>query len=241
MTMAQLLGSHFTLPQSAEFCLRILVACACGAVIGIERSRRFKEAGVRTHVIVCAAAALLMVVSKYGFADLFGPDGNFSGAREADPARIAAQVVTGVGFLGAGVIFRNGNTVKGLTTAAGLWATAGIGLTVGAGLYWLGVFVTLVIALLQYLMHRFTVGADSYVSNLVRVTAPESAEFRDYLKAKLEKWKAQTTEMSVTRLENGLQHYEMTLLLPKYISSEEVLECLRENSDIRDISVDQIN
>ena len=241
MTMAQLLGSHFTLPQNAEFCLRILVACACGAVIGIERSRRFKEAGVRTHVIVCAAAALIMVVSKYGFADLMGADGSFSGTRGADPARVAAQVVTGVGFLGAGVIFRNGNTVKGLTTAAGLWATAGIGLSIGAGLYWIGIFVTAVIAVLQYLMHRFTVGADSYVSNSLRVTAPESTAFQSVLEKKLEEWKAQTTDTRITRDDNGLATYEFTLLLPRYITTEQILECLRDNKEIAEISVSQIN
>ena len=241
MTMAGLLSSHFSLSQNAEFCLRILVACACGAVIGIERSRRFKEAGVRTHVIVCAAAALVMVVSKYGFADLFGQDGNFSGTRGADPARIAAQVITGVGFLGAGVIFRNGNTVKGLTTAAGIWATAGIGLAIGTGMYWLGVFVTVAISILQYLMHRFTVGADSYVSDLLKVTAPESEEFREYLKKKVAEWNAQMTEMHVTRGKNGLSSYELTLLLPKYIGSDEIIECLQENEEITEISVDQIN
>ncbi len=241
MTLASMLNSHFTLLQGAEFCLRILLAVACGAVIGVERSRRFKEAGVRTHVIVCAAAALIMVVSKYGFADLTGADGSFSGTRGADPARVAAQVVTGVGFLGAGVIFRNGNTVKGLTTAAGLWATAGIGLSIGAGLYWIGVFVTAVIAALQYLMHRFTVGADSYVSNSLQVTAPESAEFQRVLEKKLSEWKAQTTDTRIVRGDNGLATYELTLLLPRYITTEEIMATLRENAEITEINVSQIN
>ena len=241
MTLAGLLNSHFSLLQGAEFCLRVLIACACGAVIGIERSRRFKEAGVRTHVIVCAAAALIMVVSKYGFADLMGPEGSFSGSRGADPARIAAQVVSGVSFLGAGVIFKNGSTIKGLTTAAGLWATAGIGLAIGAGLYWLGVFVTVVIAVLQYAMHRFTVGADSYVSNLLRVVAPESSEFHETLEKKLTEWKAQTTETRIHRGENGINTYEMTLLLPSYITTNDILDCLRDNDEIVEINVTQIN
>ena len=241
MTLATVLNSHFTLLQSGEFCLRILIACLCGAVIGVERSRRFKEAGVRTHVIVCAAAALVMVVSKYGFADLAVAGGNFNGTRGADPARVAAQVVCGVGFLGAGVIFRNGNTVKGLTTAAGLWATAGIGLAIGAGLYWIGVFVTAVIAVLQYFMHRFTVGVDSYVSDLLRITAPESAEFQSILEEKLKAWNAQATETRIVRAENGLATYELTLLLPRYIDTKEIMETLRENKEIVEINVTQIN
>ena len=239
--MAGLLNSHFSLVQYGEFFLRILVGCLCGAVIGVERSRRFKEAGVRTHVIVCAAAALIMIVSKYGFADLSGVDEAFSGTRGADPARVAAQVVTGVGFLGAGVIFRNGNTVKGLTTAAGLWATAGIGLSIGAGLYWIGVFFTAAIALLQFFMHRFTIGADSYVSNLLRVTVPESSGFQSVLEKKLSEWKAQTTDTQIVRGENGLLTYELTLLLPRYISTSDVMETLRENGEIVEINVNQIN
>ena len=118
-----------------ELFARVLFACACGALIGFERARRFKEAGMRTHCIIAAAASLLMVLSKYCFADLSVADGFFSGDRGADPARIAAQIVSGVGFLGAGVIFRSGATVKGLTTAAGLWASACMGLAIGAGFY----------------------------------------------------------------------------------------------------------
>ena len=140
MTLGNYLNTQFSLVQTLEFFFRILLAGVFGAAIGFERTRRFKEAGIRTHVIVCTASALMMLVSKYGFVDFPAPGGLFSEMRPADPARIAAQVVTGISFLGAGVIFKNGSTVKGLTTAAGIWATAGIGLAVGAGMYWLGLF-----------------------------------------------------------------------------------------------------
>ena len=241
MTFAHYLNYHFSLLQDAEFCLRIFLACSCGAVIGVERSRRFKEAGVRTHAIVCAAAALIMVISKYAFADLMGAEGYFSGTRGADPARIAAQVVSGVSFLGAGVIFRNGSTVKGLTTAAGIWATAGIGLSIGAGLYWVGIFVTVVISVLQFAMHRFTVGADSYVSNYLRIIASESSDLQSVMAKKLIEWKAQTTETKIIRSDNGLTTYEFTLLLPQYIKPEDIMVCLRENDEIVEINVNQIN
>ena len=93
--------------------LRVLVSCVFGTVIGLERSRRLKDAGVRTHILVCCGAALFMIVSKYGFADLAAADGSlFPGTRGADSARVAAQVVSGISFLGAGVIFKNGGTVK---------------------------------------------------------------------------------------------------------------------------------
>ena len=132
MTFAMALFRQFPLWQYLEFFLRVLIACVCGAAIGFERSKRLKEAGIRTHVIVCCAAALTMIVSKYGFADVASPDGaGLYGTKGTDPARLAAQIISGVSFLGAGIIFRNGSTVKGLTTAAGIWATAGIGLAIG--------------------------------------------------------------------------------------------------------------
>ena len=160
-TFIEYFNSQFSALQDIDFFARILLACLCGACIGFERSKRLKEAGIRTHIIVCCAASLLMIVSKYGFADLTDAAGIvFNGTRGADPARIAAQVVSGISFLGAGVIFKNGNTIKGLTTAAGIWATAGIGLAIGSGMLVVGIFSTVVIAVLQIIMHRFTVGGD---------------------------------------------------------------------------------
>ena len=99
--------------DNLEFFIRIVLAAALGALVGLERSKRQKEAGVRTHCIIACTSALFMILSKYAFVDLVGVDG----LRGADPARIAAQVVSGISFLGAGVIFKNGNSIRGLTTA----------------------------------------------------------------------------------------------------------------------------
>ena len=138
MTLVSYMNSQFDLMQNLDFFIRMIVACLCGACIGIERTKRFKEAGIRTHIIVCCASALIMVVSKYGFADLTGVDGmDFNGTKGVDASRIASQVVSGISFLGAGLIYKNGSAVKGLTTAAGIWATSGIGLAIGAGLTYL--------------------------------------------------------------------------------------------------------
>ncbi|WP_409345521.1 MgtC/SapB family protein [Paenibacillus sp. MBLB4367] len=127
---------------------RLLFAGVCGALIGYERKNRMKEAGIRTHFVVGIGAALMMIVSKYGFQDELGKDGI-----ALDPSRIAAQVVSGVSFLGAGMIFLQRQTIKGLTTAAGIWTTAGMGLAIGAGLYWVGVAVTLLLLAGQKLLH----------------------------------------------------------------------------------------
>lgn len=127
-----------------EWFLRILMAGICGIVIGYERSNRNKEAGMKTHAIVAIGAALMMVISKYGFYDSYDFDGS----------RVAAQIVSGVGFLGAGIIFIRHHSISGLTTAAGIWATSGVGMSMGAGIYDIGIFSTLLILALQMLFHQ---------------------------------------------------------------------------------------
>lgn len=128
--------------------LRIIAAAVCGAAIGFERKNRAKGAGVRTHLIVALASALMMVVSKYGFFDVLGAK------IDLDPSRVAGGVVTGVGFLGAGLILARKTGVSGITTAAGIWATVGVGMTVGAGMYFIGVLSTVLILLCQFILHK---------------------------------------------------------------------------------------
>ena len=223
MTLIEYFNGQFSIMQNLDFVARILLACFCGACIGFERSKRFKEAGIRTHVIVCCASALIMIVSKYGFADLTDADGLvFNGTRGADPARVAAQVVSGISFLGAGVICKTGSTVKGLTTAAGIWATAGIGLALGCGMYFTGIFVTLMIGIFQVATHRFTVGADSFTTNRLRFTVREDEEFEPQVRAQLQNWEAQILSSSITRRDDGLISYDLTLKMTRSISIDDV-------------------
>lgn len=121
-----------------DFVLRLLVAGLMGVLIGLEREYRAKEAGYRTHFLVALGSCLMMIVSQYGFTDVLEAD-----LVRLDPSRIAAQVVSGIGFIGAGTIILQKQIVRGLTTAAGIWATGGIGLTVGAGMYAVGIAATL--------------------------------------------------------------------------------------------------
>ena len=137
------LATLFNIRQ-IEMIIRLIVAAICGYIIGYERKNRKKEAGIRTHIIVAIASCLMMEISKYGFAD----SGKFDGAR------LAAQVVSGIGFLGAGTIFVHKNTVKGLTTAAGIWATSGIGMAIGAGMYVIGTVTAVIIFVLQIFFHK---------------------------------------------------------------------------------------
>ena len=136
-----------------DFILRLFCAALSGFVIGFERKSRSKEAGVRTHTLVAIGAALMMILSKYAFSDLSDGAIFADGVRGADPARITAQVVSGVGFLGAGIIMYRRDSLRGLTTAAGIWATAGLGMAFGAGMYVIGAVATVIILCIQLFLH----------------------------------------------------------------------------------------
>ncbi len=127
-----------------EYIIRMFIAVLLGFAIGTERKIRFKEAGMRTHAIVAAGACLFMLISKYGFSDMEG---------KYDGARLAAQVVSGIGFIGAGMIMYRKQAVHGLTTAAGVWITAGVGMAAGAGMYIVAVSSTAIIIAAQCVMH----------------------------------------------------------------------------------------
>lgn len=140
--------------MTTDFILRITIAALLGGIIGLEREYRSKEAGFRTHFLVALGSALFMVISAYGFdGALVTPE------HRLDVSRIAAQVVTGIGFIGAGTIIFQKHMVKGLTTAAGLWVTAAIGLTCGGGLYVLALSSTILVLIsleaFNWFLHRF--------------------------------------------------------------------------------------
>jgi len=241
MLLAEYLNIQFSISQNLEFFLRILVACLCGALIGAERSKRFKEAGVRTHIIVCCAAALMMIVSKYGFADLTNEGVYFNGTRGADPARVAAQVVSGISFLGAGVIFKYGSTVKGLTSAAGLWATAGIGLAVGAGMYPVGIFCAVLIVILQILMHKFVLGADSMSSSHLAFSIRGDDRIQEELEAFIANHKMQVSDIKIVYHDDGFVSYDLILHIPRKITLTELADYLRSLGELRSISYVPVN
>lgn len=129
--------------SNTELILRLILAAGLGSVIGFERERLSWAAGLRTHMLVCVGSTLMMIVSAFGFADILS-----AGNVELDPSRIAAQVVSGIGFLGAGSILMRGEIVRGLTTAASIWAVAGVGLAVGGGMYVAAISATILILMI---------------------------------------------------------------------------------------------
>jgi putative Mg2+ transporter-C (MgtC) family protein len=129
--------------SQVEIVVRLLVAAALGSVIGFERERLSWSAGLRTHMLVCVGSALIMLVSAFGFSDILNTDHVV-----LDPSRMAAQVVSGIGFLGAGSILLRGEVIRGLTTAASLWTVAAVGLAAGAGMYIAAVATTIIVLII---------------------------------------------------------------------------------------------
>ena len=221
-----------TVFDNLEFFIRIVLAAILGALVGLERSKRQKEAGVRTHCIIACTSALFMILSKYAFVDLVG----VAGLRGADPARIAAQVVSGISFLGAGVIFKNGNSIRGLTTAAGMWGTAAVGMAIGAGMYWVGLIEAAVLVGIQIVLHRFPVGADALTTQEIMVEMTDSDELLARFDALVKSHRGQITESSLTR-QNGVLCMEVTAKLDPPITHEEALAFMKANDGVRRVSV----
>ena len=225
--------STLTLFDNLEFLIRLLLSAALGALVGLERSKRQKEAGVRTHCIIACTSALFMILSKYAFVDTaIGADG----LRGADPARIAAQVVSGISFLGAGVIFKNGNSIRGLTTAAGMWGTAAIGMAVGAGMYWLGLIEAAILVAIQIILHRFPVGADALTTQEILVEMEDTEELQAQFDALLQAHHGQVVDSSLSR-DEGYLRMEITVRLEPPITHDEALAFMKANRGVRRVSV----
>lgn len=133
-----------------DFVIRLIIAAILGGVVGYERESHSKQAGIKTHILVCIGAALIMIVSQYGFFAVLGEN------VRVDPSRIAAQVVSGIGFLGGGIILKDSGNIRGLSTAAGIWCVAGIGLAIGCGLYLISICTTILILIVFEVLTRLS-------------------------------------------------------------------------------------
>ena len=204
--------------QDAVLLFRILLAAFCGFIIGLERKNRGKGAGVRTHIIVALGSALMMVISKYGFFDIATGDSKFDGAR------IAAQIVSGIGFLGAGMIFVKGNAIQGLTTAAGVWATAGIGMAVGAGMYFVGITASLSLFLIQLILHRNWHFLHRENEQNLEIVIENTPQAIDKLKERLESFELPIHQSTFKRLDDGKILVTITTILPENFNHLEFLK-----------------
>ena len=201
--------------------LRLIIAGVLGAIIGYEREIRAKGAGVRTHLLVALGAALFMIISQYGFA----------GAERFDAARVAAGVVTGIGFLGGGIIMKK-NHVSGLTTAAGLWVTGAIGMSAGCGLYVMSVSCTLLVLICLEALNYY-----SFKFGLREVTAEFSASNEDDLIKAVNSIGKQAEHFVLTK-ENGIYKMNVDMRVPKTESSENLLKRLSSLPDVQLIALE---
>lgn len=218
--------------DNLEFFIRILLSAVLGALVGLERTKRQKEAGIRTHCIIACAAAVFMILSKYAFVD----PADVLGTRGADGARIAAQVVSGISFLGAGVIFKNGNSIRGLTTAAGIWATSAIGMAIGAGMYWVGLITTVIMMVAQVVLHRFPVAGDAAVTQELAVSMADTPELHQALTRLLHSHGGCVTDSALSRDDVHIA-MELTVRLAEPITYEEALRFMQEHPGVERLSV----
>ena len=220
---------------NAEMIGRLALAALLGSVIGLERERLLWAAGLRTHMLVCVGSCLIMLVSNYGFADALGAKNVV-----LDPSRVAAQVVSGIGFLGAGTILLRGEVVKGLTTAASLWAVAAIGLAIGGGLYVPAVatttFVIAILAGVKPLEERWR---DRMQTRTLRIVAKRGTLSIDTLHAATGERASRVRQFTARTAEDpALDEIEVAFVRLSATSVAAIAATLRANSDV--VSVETV-
>ena len=205
-----------------EYILRILLAGVCGMLIGIERSNRSKEAGTRTHFMVACGAALIMVVSKYAFFDMI-TQGLYSGTEvRLDPSRVASTIASGIGFLGAGMIFIHKNSITGLTTAAGIWATSGVGMAIGAGMYAVGIASTVIIVVAQVILHLRGGWSKQLKTKNIIIKDIDRTDYQDYIVSKLQDVGVKVVDVNIDK--NGdLRNYMIIVEYSNEIKEEDII------------------
>lgn len=219
-----------------EYLIRLIVAAICGALIGLEREKRQKSAGLRTHIIVAIASSLMMIVSKYGFFDVLVHEGV-----GVDVSRVAAGVVSAIGFIGGGVIFLKRDTLVGLTTAAGLWATVGVGIAIGAGMYVTGIFTTLFILLLQLIMHWKKLRVVSSVAGNITVNITKHDITLADLRERLEKKGLFLRNISLSRSKEDDFILKASIVFSKRESMDEIIEEMKHNEIFESIDLFTLN
>lgn len=208
-----------------EYFIRILLAGICGSVIGLERRKRFKDAGIRTHLILAIGCAVIMIVSKYAFSDTL----------DYDSARVASNIITGVGFLGAGVIFVKSGSVRGLTTAAGIWTTAAIGMAIGAGFYLLGIAVTILLVVIQLLLYRLVPALESIEVAELLIKTKRTPDILEKIKAELDKNNIFISTMKIKKHETELD-IRFSVKVQKDHSLQGLFELLSAYDEVIEIS-----
>lgn len=221
--------------QELVYILRVIIAGICGILVGLERKNRSKEAGIRTHFVVASGAALIMIVSKYAFFDVaeIAESMGYGGDIRIDPSRVASTIASGIGFLGAGMIFVHKNTITGLTTAAGIWAMSGVGMAIGAGMYAVGIGATLVILFAQFLLHLDFQKSRNSKAKILTIKNVSEDGFQTYLEEELAKRNVNVLNSAVELTDEGTRNYLITLELSDNIKDDEIITIAKYKSSIK--------
>ena len=216
----------------AEMICRMLIACICGIAVGFERTKHQKAAGVRTYLIVAVGATIFTMVSKYGFLEMVG-DG-----QRVDVARVASNIVTGVGFLGAGTIFLRGNRITGLTTSAGIWAMAAIGMAFGNGMYIIAIVATVLIIFVQItLQHQRFAHLNVRTSGRITVSMDDKMKTLETLEAVLQEEKIEIETTHIKRNKENNVTYTFGVLMPEDIDVSAVVSKIARIRSVRSIDM----
>ncbi|MDF7682483.1 MgtC/SapB family protein [Lactobacillus sp. ESL0679] len=213
--------------------VRVIVASLCGALIGYERAIQRKSAGVRTHIVVAFSSALFMIISKYGFYDLLRLNDV-----AVDPSRIAAQIVSGISFIGAGTILIKKQQVSGLTTAAGIWATAAIGMAIGSGLYFLGISLTAFLFLIQMLFHDDSL-IDKIIMHIrfnIQIEAVNKHHILKTIEDELKASHVQNVSVKILYVNDERIIFFVDGIINNNIDENDIIMSLRKYPDIKRIS-----
>ena len=217
---------------SYHLIFRIVISCICGIAIGFERKNRAKEAGVRTHCIVACAAALMKIISKYGFFDIIMKASTDGVDVRLDPSRLAQGIVTGVGFLGAGMIYIQRGSIRGLTTASGIWATSGIGMAIGAGMYFVGIVTTIIILIIQFTLHHKTRFMTQHKIRSLYVYNVDEEEYQEKMTNQMNDNGINISEVSIERNESNTYDYIFFLDMPEGIKEESIIKNIKYSCKI---------
>lgn len=210
-------------PYEVHLLVRLVLALGCGFVLGCERERHGISAGLRTNMLVCLGSALMVVISKFFVFKADEVMGNIP--LGLDPTRIAAQIVTGVGFLGAGVIIKDKGAIRGLTTAATLWFNAGVGMALGAGMVVVPLSCTALALISLTVLKRFHRSIRRDLYRILSLTCQETEQTLQRVMEYIDKSGFDVERVSLAKVHDGLSTYKFTL---KYHGSDlECISCIR--------------
>lgn len=210
------------------FFIRIILACVCGIIIGTERQHRTKSVGVRTHLMIAIASAVMMLVSKYGFLDIIGTRTGAS----VDVSRVAAGIITGIGIFGGVIYMGKQGAATGVTTTASVWVTVGLGMACGAGMYLLGIGSALIVLFWQYVLHSNLWVVRQPARLQLAIHLSNGGQEKNRLFSELQAQGIELRQLKWVRREKGALELKCLATLPRKMERDEAMEIFLGRKEI---------